>query len=50
MIHFSLINILLHHNMGMNCAEDPVNMGTFILPKGVLHNGYIFIPLKGHSH
>ena len=26
MIHFSLINIILHHNMGMNCAEDPINM------------------------
>ena len=30
MIHSSLI---LHHNMGMKCAEDPFNMGVFFLPK-----------------
>ena len=34
-----IINIILYHNMGMNCTEDPVNMGMFYI-----HNGYIFRP------
>ena len=25
--------LILHHNMGMKCAEDPFNMGEFFLPK-----------------
>ena len=43
MIHFSLIYLILHHNMGMNCVEDPFNMGLFFT-QGVLHYGYIFRP------
>ena len=39
MIPFSSI---LHHNMGMKCAEDHFNMGMFFIK--VLHNGCIFRP------
>ena len=45
MILFSLI---LHHNMGIKCADEPFNMGIFFFTKGVLHNGFIFRP--PHTH
>ena len=46
MIHFSLI---LHQNMCMTYAEEPVNMGISFLTLGVLQKRYIFRPPK-HTH
>ena len=45
MIHFSLI---LHHNMGMKYAEEPFNMGMFILPKASFRMGPFSDPQHTH--
>ena len=44
MIHVSLI---LHHNMGMKYAEEPLNMGV-ILPKASFKMGTFSDPQHAH--
>ena len=45
MIHVSLI---LDHNMGMNYAEEPFNMGMFFLPKASFKMGTFSDPKHTH--
>ena len=45
MIQFSLI---LHHNKGIKCAEDPFNMGMFFLHKASFIMGAFSDPQHTH--